>query len=118
VGARNRVGIGLLYRPAILHRLGESVPWNRFLGFLKVKKYRLSVYRKEDGEAEDHILVIDEEENSSSSNNAVSLELFLQCSGSVSHKSGSGSFLFLIKVLSRLNNQNRILITKIFLLKI
>jgi hypothetical protein len=35
------------------------------------------VYRKEDGEAEDHILVIDEEENSSSSNNAVSLELFI-----------------------------------------
>jgi hypothetical protein len=36
MGARNRVGIGLSYRPAVLHRLAESIPWNRFLGFLKV----------------------------------------------------------------------------------
>ncbi len=28
VGARNRVGIGLSYRPARLHRLAESNPWN------------------------------------------------------------------------------------------
>ena len=39
--ARNRVGIWLLYRPARLHRLAESIPWNRFLGSIKVKKYRL-----------------------------------------------------------------------------
>jgi hypothetical protein len=25
--ARNRVGIGLLYRPTRLHRLAESIPW-------------------------------------------------------------------------------------------
>jgi hypothetical protein len=35
-GARNRVGIGLSYRPARLHRLAELIPWNRFLGSLKV----------------------------------------------------------------------------------
>ncbi len=39
MGARNRVGIGLSYWPARLHRLAESVPWNRFLGSLKVKKF-------------------------------------------------------------------------------
>ncbi len=27
MGARNRVGIGLLYRPAMLHRLAELIPW-------------------------------------------------------------------------------------------
>jgi hypothetical protein len=31
----------LSYRPARLHELAESVPWNRFLGSLKVLKYRL-----------------------------------------------------------------------------
>jgi hypothetical protein len=31
MGARNRVGIGLSYRPARLHRLTELVPWNRLL---------------------------------------------------------------------------------------
>ncbi len=36
MGARNRVGIGLSYRPSRLHRLVESVPWNRFLCSLKV----------------------------------------------------------------------------------
>jgi hypothetical protein len=36
IGARNRVGIGLSYRPARLHRLAELIPWNRFLGSLKV----------------------------------------------------------------------------------
>ncbi len=40
-GARNMVGIGLSYRLARLHRQAESVSWNRFLGFLKVLKYRL-----------------------------------------------------------------------------
>jgi hypothetical protein len=33
----NLVGIGLSYLPATrLHRLAESIPWNRFLGSLKV----------------------------------------------------------------------------------
>jgi hypothetical protein len=36
IGARNRVGIGLSYRPAWLHSLEELVPRNRFLGSLKV----------------------------------------------------------------------------------
>ncbi len=33
---KNRVGRGLSYRPASLHRLLELIPWNRFLGPLKV----------------------------------------------------------------------------------
>ncbi len=36
MGARNRVGIGLSYRPAWLHRLAEFIPWNRFLGSINV----------------------------------------------------------------------------------
>ncbi len=36
VGARNRVGLGLSYRPARLHRLAEFIPWNRFLGSINV----------------------------------------------------------------------------------
>ncbi len=32
MGAGNRVGIGLSYRPARPHRLAEFIPWNRFLG--------------------------------------------------------------------------------------
>ncbi len=36
MGARNRVVIGLSYRPARLHRHSELIPWNRFLGSLKV----------------------------------------------------------------------------------
>jgi hypothetical protein len=52
MGARNRVGIGLSYRPARLHSFlgidpglhkrleiraqATQVPWNRFLGSLKV----------------------------------------------------------------------------------
>jgi hypothetical protein len=36
MGARNRVGIGLSYRPAGLHRLAEFIPWNRFLGPVNV----------------------------------------------------------------------------------
>jgi hypothetical protein len=35
--ARNRVGIGLSYRPARLHSLAEMVPWNRFLDSIKIK---------------------------------------------------------------------------------
>ncbi len=34
MGARNRVGIRLSYRPARLESLVKSVPWNRFLGSL------------------------------------------------------------------------------------
>ncbi len=37
MGARNRLGIGLSYRPARLHRLEEPIPWNRFLATLKLK---------------------------------------------------------------------------------
>ncbi len=36
MGARNRVGYGLSYRPARLHRLAEFIAWNRFLGFINV----------------------------------------------------------------------------------
>ncbi len=36
MGARIRVGIGLSYRPARLHRLAEFIPWNRFLGSINV----------------------------------------------------------------------------------
>jgi hypothetical protein len=36
MGAKKRVGIGLSYRPTMLHRLAELLPWNRFLGSLKV----------------------------------------------------------------------------------
>jgi hypothetical protein len=36
MGARNRVGIGLSYRPARLHRLAEGIPWNQFLGSIHV----------------------------------------------------------------------------------
>jgi hypothetical protein len=36
MGARNQVGIGFSYRPARLHRLAESIPWNRFLGSIEV----------------------------------------------------------------------------------
>jgi hypothetical protein len=35
-GARNLVGIGLWYWATRLHRLAELIPWNRFLGSLKV----------------------------------------------------------------------------------
>jgi hypothetical protein len=41
--ARNRVVISLSYRPARRHSLAELVPWNRFLGSLKVKKFGLSI---------------------------------------------------------------------------
>jgi hypothetical protein len=41
MGARNRVGIGLSYRPARLRRLAELIPWNRFMGSIKVKKFGL-----------------------------------------------------------------------------
>jgi hypothetical protein len=37
MGARNRVGRRLSYRPARLYRLAELNPWNRFLESLKAK---------------------------------------------------------------------------------
>ncbi len=36
MGDRNQVGIELSYWPARLSRLAELIPWNPFLGFLKV----------------------------------------------------------------------------------
>jgi hypothetical protein len=41
VGTRNRVGIGLSYRPARLHRFAELIPWHRLLGSFKSLKIRL-----------------------------------------------------------------------------
>ncbi len=41
MGARNRVEIGLSYRPARLHSLAVLVPWNRFMGSLQVLKFGL-----------------------------------------------------------------------------
>jgi hypothetical protein len=46
MGARNRVGIRLSYRPVRLHRLAKSIPWNRFPGSLKVFKILLSLSRQ------------------------------------------------------------------------
>jgi hypothetical protein len=46
MGARNRVGIGLSYRPARLHRLVELILWNRFLGSINVSKYGLGFLAK------------------------------------------------------------------------
>ncbi len=40
LGASNRIVIELSYRLARLHRLAESIPWNQFLSSLKVKNYR------------------------------------------------------------------------------
>ena len=36
VGARNRRGIGLTYRPARLRRLAEFIPWNQFRGPINI----------------------------------------------------------------------------------
>jgi hypothetical protein len=36
MGARNRLGIGLSYWPARLHRLVELIHWNQFLGSLSL----------------------------------------------------------------------------------
>jgi hypothetical protein len=46
MGAKNRGGIGLSYRPARLHRLAEFIPWNLFLCSINVKKYRLWLGKK------------------------------------------------------------------------
>ncbi len=47
-GARNQVGIGLLYRPARLHMLAEFIPWNPFLGSINHKRLKIQaqMYRK------------------------------------------------------------------------
>ncbi len=34
LGAKNRAGIGLYYRPTRLHRLADLIPWNQLLGSL------------------------------------------------------------------------------------
>jgi len=39
MGARNRVGIGLSYRPARPQRLAESISWNRFQGSVQVENF-------------------------------------------------------------------------------
>jgi hypothetical protein len=44
MGSRNRVGTGLSYRPARLYRLAGSIPRNRFLGSIKILKYRYTNY--------------------------------------------------------------------------
>jgi hypothetical protein len=44
MGARNRVGIGLSYRPARLHRLSELAPWKRFLGSFKRFQIRAQLF--------------------------------------------------------------------------
>jgi hypothetical protein len=36
MGARNRGGIALSYRPARLHRLAEFIPWNQFRGPINI----------------------------------------------------------------------------------
>jgi hypothetical protein len=43
MGARNRGGIGLSYRPARLHMLVEFIPWNQFRGPINIKKYGLRI---------------------------------------------------------------------------
>jgi len=43
MGAKNREGIGLLYRPARLNRLAESIPWNLFLGSLTLSLTALNI---------------------------------------------------------------------------
>ncbi len=51
MGARNRVRIGLSYLPAMLQRLAESIPCNRFLGSLKVLQIK-----SQDLKVDSHVL--------------------------------------------------------------
>jgi hypothetical protein len=37
-GAMNREVIGLSYRPARLHRMAKSIPWNRFLATKRLRR--------------------------------------------------------------------------------
>jgi hypothetical protein len=56
MGARNRGGIGLSYRPARLHRLAEFIPWNRFLGSINVLKIRAQYEENIEGENNGYIV--------------------------------------------------------------
>jgi hypothetical protein len=47
MGTRNRVGIGLSYRPDRLHRLVELVSWNQFPGLHKSLKIRFLLFYDE-----------------------------------------------------------------------
>jgi hypothetical protein len=51
MGARNRQSRNrvVVYRPARLHRLAELIPWNRFLGSSKVKKFRAGIFKESMG---------------------------------------------------------------------
>ncbi len=50
MGARNRVGIGLSYQPARLHRLAEFIPWNRSIpGLHKRLKVRAQYSKRKAG---------------------------------------------------------------------
>ncbi len=50
MGTRNREGKRLLYRPARLHRLAESIPCNRFLGSsLKIPSLKWVPYQQHGG---------------------------------------------------------------------
>jgi hypothetical protein len=44
MGARKRVGIGVSYWPARLHRLAELILWNQVLGYLNVLKLGLWLF--------------------------------------------------------------------------
>ncbi len=56
MGARNQGGIGLSYRPARLHRLAESIPWNRFLGSINVLKIRAQYEENIEGENNGYVV--------------------------------------------------------------
>ncbi len=46
----------LMYQPAGLHRLAESIPWNRFLGSLNVYKFGLCTFCTKFLETEDPLV--------------------------------------------------------------
>jgi hypothetical protein len=47
MGTRNRIVIGLSYRPARLHRQARFLPWSPFLGSINVQKYwALNLFKK------------------------------------------------------------------------
>ncbi len=52
MGARNRVGMGLSYRPARLHSREELVPLESILGLLKSLKIRVPDKEKKNGPAD------------------------------------------------------------------
>jgi hypothetical protein len=58
MGARNRVGIGLSYRPARLNRLAELIPWYQFLGSLKFKNSGSGFYIHNCGDSSTHIRTV------------------------------------------------------------